>query len=103
MFAAVLAVLISGGPHAASAEGGLLPAAIGRVGYCHWLQQYPYAVAAYQQRGYDFRHQRGYPWSVRSSYSLPIWAAASTRRCMTCEEDAPQEVLPTGPAATSLK
>ena len=110
MFAAVLALLLSAGPQMDDAPVGLLPEAGHRIQkriYVRWLHSYPYSTALYQHSGYDYRHEQDYPWSVRSSYSLPEWAAASGRVPPTAMEDPPGEpakkMLPTGPRATSSR
>lgn len=118
MFAVVLAVVLSAGPPNDEAAQGLLPAA-GRASwavasrsiekgcYHHWLHSYPYSKAISQQGGYNYRLEQDYPWSVRSSYSLPAWAVANTRVPAAAPQGAPDElpgkISPTGPGATSSR
>ena len=115
MFAAMLAVVLSASPDTDAAPGGLLPAVgralfqgpIAKARYCHWLHSYPYSTAISQQGGYNFRLQQDYPWSVRSGYSLPVWAAADTRVPPAAPQNAPGEpakkISPRGPAAKSSR
>jgi hypothetical protein len=118
MFVAMLAVVLSAGPRADEAPQGLLPAAgrafwdvesrpIQNKSSRRWLRSYPYTKAISQQGGYNYRLAQDYPWSVRSSYSLPEWAAASTRVPAALPQAAPGEVpkktSPTGPRETSSR
>ena len=124
MFAAVLAVLLSCGSEDVAVAQAPLPTAaparghpVERARYRCWRSGYPYSQAYYSRNGYDFRHEYNIPWAVRSSYSLPIGAAANTRR-FGAEIDpgaispqphaAPPRALgaeskPTGTGATSSK
>jgi len=70
---------------------------VARAYYYHWLSSYPYSQRYYAQHGYDFRREFNIPWSVRASYSMPVDAAASTRRFgadVTDEVASPQAVSP---------
>jgi hypothetical protein len=117
MFALMLAVLLSAGEPSGAAPKDLVPPAgplcrqgpIQKISYWRWLHTYPYTRAISQQSGYNYRLQRDYdyPWSVRSSYSLSTWAAASTRVPWAAPEGTPGEpakqLTPTGPGATSSR
>lgn len=124
MFAAVLTVLLScSGEEIAVAETpapAMAPCRrdlLERVRYHCWLSSHPYSQAFYAQNGYNFRREFNIPWAVRSSYSLPVGTAASTRwfgagvdpranwpQPQPVPPPAPRErSKPTGPGATSSK
>jgi hypothetical protein len=91
MFAALVAVLLACGSEEPTVDEAPVPCPAGcaapsgahpvqKARYLRWLSSYPYSQEYYARNGYDFRRERNIPWAVRSSYSLPVDTAASSRR-----------------------